>query len=74
MNKRLTFRTIGTVLLVESALMMAPLVVSLIYGSDDSARSARFRAADGVRGRRAYASASAQRKTCARARALQSSR
>ena len=36
MNKRLTFRTIGTVLLVESALMMAPLVVSLIYGSDDS--------------------------------------
>ena len=30
MNKRLTFRTIGTVMLVESALMRAPLVVSLI--------------------------------------------
>ena len=36
MNKRLTFRTIGMVLLVESALMLAPLVVSLICKSDDS--------------------------------------
>ena len=36
MNKRLTFRTIGMVLLVESALMLVPLVVSLICKSDDS--------------------------------------
>lgn len=36
MNKRLTFRTVGMVLLVESALMLVPLVVSLLYASDDS--------------------------------------
>ncbi len=36
MNKRLTFRTIGMVLLVESVLMLVPFVVSLICASGDS--------------------------------------
>ncbi|MBQ8971500.1 MAG: TrkH family potassium uptake protein [Clostridia bacterium] len=36
MNKRLTFRLIGYVLLVEAALMLVPLIVSLIYGGSDA--------------------------------------
>ena len=36
MNKRLTFKLIGKVLQVESALMLAPLAVSLIMGGGDA--------------------------------------
>ena len=36
MNKRLTFKLIGNVLLVEAALMLVPLAVSLILGSGDA--------------------------------------
>ena len=36
MNKRLTFKLIGKVLLVEAALMLVPLAVSLILGSGDA--------------------------------------
>ena len=36
MNKRLTFKLIGKVLQVESALMLAPLLVSLIMGGGDA--------------------------------------
>lgn len=36
MNKRLTFKLIGKVLLVEAALMLVPLAVSLILGGGDA--------------------------------------
>ena len=36
MNKRLTFKLIGNVLLVEAALMLVPLAVSLILGGGDA--------------------------------------
>lgn len=36
MNKRLTFNLVGKVLQVESALMLLPLLVSLIYRGDDA--------------------------------------
>ena len=36
MNKRLTFKLIGKVLMVEAALMAVPLVVSLLMGGGDA--------------------------------------
>ncbi len=37
MNKRLTFKLIGKVLMVEAAMMILPLIASVIYGGDDVA-------------------------------------
>ena len=36
MNKRLTFHLIGNVLRMAGALMLAPLIVSMIYGGSDA--------------------------------------
>ena len=36
MNIKLTLKTIGQVLLVESALMLIPLAVALLYGGGDA--------------------------------------
>ena len=42
MNKRLTFKLIGKVLMVEAALMAVPLVVSLLMGGGDAPAAALF--------------------------------
>ena len=36
MNKRLTLKLIGSVLLVEGAMLLVPLVISLVYGGNDA--------------------------------------